>query len=280
MKSRIRRSVTPLAITLCCGAALMVSSAQAAPSSPVGAAAPLRAAAVAQETCYADSDPGEVADCPIPQLGITKTLSNGQMKSREVPPGAIARELEANGPAAEAGIGQGDRIISAAGTEIKKADDLIAVLAPLPEGENVTFKFVSEGTTESKTIDIALRALPPKKCEESEDEDGNSCAIPRLGITDSETAYSSNIDVTGIGTKIGALDVDGAAAKAGIKDGNCIHAITTKSKPAGDRDGTDLNDPDALNKELADYESGTVVKLYVREAACSGKISWLSVTLP
>jgi S1-C subfamily serine protease len=74
--------------------------------------------------------------------------------------GALVQQLAAGGPAAKAGMQQGDVITSANGTQITSAQDLLTVLAHQKPGSTISLTLNRNGST--MTVHVHLGELPAK----------------------------------------------------------------------------------------------------------------------
>jgi S1-C subfamily serine protease len=72
--------------------------------------------------------------------------------------GAYLQQVAPTGPAAKAGIQQGDTITAIDGTSVTDAEDLLTVLATKKPGDTVTLKVYHDGSTE--TVKVRLSELP------------------------------------------------------------------------------------------------------------------------
>jgi S1-C subfamily serine protease len=72
--------------------------------------------------------------------------------------GALVQQLSANGPAARAGIEQGDVITKVDGTAITSAQDLLTILAQKKPGDTIAVTVNRNGSTE--TVHVHLGELP------------------------------------------------------------------------------------------------------------------------
>ncbi|MGH2442307.1 MAG: S1C family serine protease [Chloroflexota bacterium] len=70
------------------------------------------------------------------------------------PTGALVSRLSATGPAAKAGVQQGDVITQANGMTISSAEDLLTVLAQEKPGNTMSLKINRSGTTMSLTVKL------------------------------------------------------------------------------------------------------------------------------
>lgn len=69
--------------------------------------------------------------------------------------------VRAGGPADQAGIKPGDRILSAGGVELKRLSDMAGVVGKLPAGSRVEFVLARDGRSVKITVVLAERAADP-----------------------------------------------------------------------------------------------------------------------
>jgi len=72
--------------------------------------------------------------------------------------GALVSQISASGPAAQAGIQQGDVITVADGQTVSNAVDLLTILAQKKPGDSITLKIDRNGQT--MTVHVHLGELP------------------------------------------------------------------------------------------------------------------------
>ena len=68
------------------------------------------------------------------------------------------REATSGGPAAEAGIRAGDRIVAIGGKDVRTPDDVAAAIQDRRPGDRVAVEIERNGTRE--TLQVELRARP------------------------------------------------------------------------------------------------------------------------
>ncbi len=94
-----------------------------------------------------------------PRLGVTVTTLSSSATVR-LPLGAFVRDVDENGPAAEAGIRKGDVIVAVNGKTTTSSSALIGMLQGLKEGDVVTVKvYRAKGADEAirdNTLDLSV----------------------------------------------------------------------------------------------------------------------------
>lgn len=112
---------------------------------------------------------GKVTHTGRPYLGIAPSDTSGQSDSpffggggfgpsTTTTSGAVVQTLAPNGPAAQAGVQQGDVITAINGTTVTDAQDLLTYLATQKPGNTVTLKLDRNGS--STTVQVHLGELP------------------------------------------------------------------------------------------------------------------------
>lgn len=108
---------------------------------------------------------GKVQHTGRPYLGIAPTDASNQSSSfgfgqgqGSATSGALVSQVAPNGPAAQAGVQQGDVITQADGTTVTNAQDLLTVLAGKKPGDTITLKIDRNGSTQ--TVQVHLGELP------------------------------------------------------------------------------------------------------------------------
>jgi len=112
---------------------------------------------------------GKVQHTGRAYLGISPTDASGQSFQGGFgfgPPGgntpstqgALVRQIAQNGPAAKAGVQQGDIITAVNGTSISSAVDLLTVLAHKQPGDSISLTLDRNGST--RTVHVRLGELP------------------------------------------------------------------------------------------------------------------------
>jgi S1-C subfamily serine protease len=108
---------------------------------------------------------GKVTHTGRAYLGISPSDASSQSSGGFLPgqtttttSGALVSQVASSGPAAKAGIQQGDVITAVDGTSITNAQDLLTVLAQKKPGDTITLKIDRNGTT--LTVQVQLGELP------------------------------------------------------------------------------------------------------------------------
>ena len=137
--------------------------------------------------------------------------------------GALVSSVQADGPAAEAGLEQGDVILRLNGTAVSDSNDLRNQIASLTPGTGVTLDIVRDGN--ERQVRATLGELPGSDrpaaaARESGDELGMS--LERLTP---QMAERLNLPRGATGAVIARLEPGSAAARAGLREGDVIRKV-------------------------------------------------------
>jgi len=137
------------------------------------------------------------------------------------PNGALVSSVEKGGPADKAGFKSGDVITHFDGKAVADSRDLPRMVAAIKPGSEVDVKVLRDGKEE--TLKVTVGELQPEKTAKAEGTPPN--AQPGklgLAVQDLSTEQKQELDVKG-GVLVGG--VDGAAARAGIQQGDVVLAV-------------------------------------------------------
>jgi len=139
--------------------------------------------------------------------------------------GALVSEVVPDGPAAKAGLKQGDIIIEYDGTAVKESADLPRLVARTSVGKEVPVK-VRRGDDE-KTVTVTVGEL-----EEGERDETRGTSTEQLGLTvqtlTAEIAENLGLDRGMRGVVVTEVDPDGPAAEAGLRRGDVIAEVNRR----------------------------------------------------
>lgn len=142
--------------------------------------------------------------------------------------GALVRGVEADSPAGKAGIEAGDIIIRFDGKVIDKSVDLPRLVGNTKPGTRSTITVFRRGQT--KDLSIVVGEVEPEQRQASKRPGGTEGkAVPSgpakglgLGLSELTDVQRSQLKIKG-GVRVES--VDGAAARAGLRDGDVILAV-------------------------------------------------------
>src|SRR5262249_23571754 len=132
--------------------------------------------------------------------------------------GALVGEVVPGGPAAQAGIRQGDVIVAFNDKAVKDAHDLPAMAAETPVGQKVTVTVRREGVTQQ--VPITLGKLPSEKAarEESAQPSQSQWGLRLQDVTPqmaNRLGLTANHGVMVVGVQPGS-----PAEQAGLREGD------------------------------------------------------------
>lgn len=138
--------------------------------------------------------------------------------------GALVRGVESGAPAEKAGIEPGDVITKFDGKIVEKSSDLPRLVGNVKPGTRSTITIWRRGTTRELTVvitEIEAEKIPQGKPGKSK----SPAAVPWLGLTvsDLSEAQKKELKLVRGGVKVDA--VEGAAARAGLREGDIVVAI-------------------------------------------------------
>jgi Do/DeqQ family serine protease len=138
--------------------------------------------------------------------------------------GALVNEVVAKSPAAKAGLRQGDVIVAIDGTDIKEVAHLQRLVGELPVGKRVEVKVFREGKETKLPLVIGSAESPAaKQVKPAEPQ-------PAVWLGMSVAELPRELRMKGLsGVFISELDPDGAAAEAGLQQGDIIVSINRKN---------------------------------------------------
>ena len=156
-----------------------------------------------------------------------------------------------DGPAAEAGLKQGDVIVEYDGKPVNDSADLPLLVARTPVGKTVPVKVLREKSTESYQIKIA-------ELKEDEVAQGGSNESGDLGLTvqtlTPDLAETLGLDRNLKGVVVSEVEPDGPAGDAGLRRGDVILEVNRQA----------VKDVDAYRKAVKAGGKGKSVLFLVR----------------
>ena len=156
------------------------------------------------------------------RLGVTVQEVNATLADSfglDRPRGALISSIDAGGPAAKSDLQVGDIILKYNGTPIEHSSDLPMLVADAPLGKTSSIEVWRKGST--KTLTVATAEAKP--AEKVATNDGAS-PKGRLGVAVRPLTSDERKENGGKGGLV-IEQVGGAAARAGIREGDILLAI-------------------------------------------------------
>lgn len=165
-------------------------------------------------------------------LGVgIQNLSEGLAQSFNYPStdGALVGHVEPSGPAAKAGLKQGDIVVSLNGEKVKDVNQLRNRVASFKPGSKVDVEYVREGRKE--TVAVAIGELPSQagKSKEKEADDEDSDSAIGVAVEDLTPQVARRIGTTRkSGVVIMQVRPNGIGAQAGLAPGDLVISVDGK----------------------------------------------------
>jgi serine protease Do len=134
--------------------------------------------------------------------------------------GALVQDLDPRGPAVEAGLKEGDIVLSADGRSIEDNGDLSAYIASRAPGTTVELEVFREGRR--RTVKVTLGTFPEEGSDESEgDERGASLGMTLREVTP-DVARQLDLPRDTRGLVVTGVEAGEAAERSGLARGDVI----------------------------------------------------------
>ena len=145
--------------------------------------------------------------------------------------GAIVTTVQSGSPAETAGLKRGDVITSVNNQPISDRNSLRNAVASLAPGTNVNVKAVRDGREAS--FQVALAELPDSRQSSTQENDSsNGTNTGRFGMSlqplTAEMASRMGMPANEQGLVITRIDPDGAAADAGLRQGDLVQEVNRR----------------------------------------------------
>jgi len=180
---------------------------------------------------------------------VTKELADSFGLSKPV--GALINSVEKASPADKAGLEPSDVILKFDDKTVNSSADLPRIVGSTKPGSKVTVQIWRKGA--SKDISLTIGEIPAD--EKVAQRSGKRSKTPdnRLGITLSDLTADQRSEL-GIRGGILVEDVQGTAARAGIRRGDIILAVNNQ----------DVKSVDQFSQLIGKYDKGRNIALLVR----------------
>ncbi len=167
--------------------------------------------------------------------------------------GALVNSVEKGGPADKAGLEPSDVILKFDGKTVNSTSDLPRIVAQTRPGSKATMQIWRKGAARDVTVTVG--EMPEEKVAQRparrDNKSGN--VVARLGLTVSELSAEQRKEL-GIGGGLLVEDVQGAAAKAGIRRGDILMALNNQ----------DVKSVEQLTQLLGQFDKAKSVALLIR----------------
>jgi serine protease Do len=160
-------------------------------------------------------------------VGIQEvSQSLAQSFGLQKPQGALVATVEPGGPADKAGLKTGDVILAMDGQPVERSNDLPPRVANVKPGNKVTFDVWREG--KKQQVAVTVGELKPEKVASADqaapDKSANS---GKLGLALRQLTPEERSELKGANGLV-VEEASGAAARAGIQQGDLVTAINGK----------------------------------------------------
>ena len=156
---------------------------------------------------------------------VTKDIADGLGLDQEK--GALVASVQSDGPAARAGLRQGDVILSVNGEAVVHFKDLLRLIANAKSGNNAKLDVWRRGS--SRTVEATLGRMPTDETQVASEAQGKDGVIHNAGLAlsaltdEARRYYGLPEDLRGV-LVVGVKD-GGAAARKGLRAGDVIERI-------------------------------------------------------
>ena len=169
--------------------------------------------------------------------------------------GALVQSVEKDGPADKAGVEAGDIIVKVDGRAVERSGDLPRLIGSTKPGTKASLQVFRRGASRDLSVTVAeLEAERPTRRAQAEPGATPPAAVKSaLGLTVSDVtdAQKKDLRVRG-GVRVDA--VDGAAARAGLREGDVILSL----------DNAEVSDSKQFGALAAKLEKARAVSVLAR----------------
>jgi serine protease Do len=170
------------------------------------------------------------------------------------PGGALVQSVESGGPADKAGVEAGDIITRVDGKVVEKQGDLPRIIGAMKPGSKATVQVFRRGSTRELAVTVG-EFEPDRQTARAAQPEPSAAPVAKnaLGISASDLSEAQKKELK-IKSGVRVDAVDGAAARAGLREGDVILSI----------DNTEITDTKQLAALSAKVEKSRAVSVLVR----------------
>ncbi len=167
-------------------------------------------------------------------LGVTIQSVDADLASSLSLPtarGAIVTSVQSGGPAERAGVKRGDVITAVNNQPVADTNNLRNVVASMAPGTKVSLKTLRDGREQDAQLTLA--ELPERpQADEEESDTGQTPGSGKFGLSlqplTADTASRAGLDASDQGLVVAKVDPNGAAADAGIRQGDLVVEVNRR----------------------------------------------------
>ncbi len=187
---------------------------------------------------------------------VTKELADGFGLTKSQ--GALVNSVEKGGPADKAGIEAGDVILRFDGKSIASSEDLPRVVGGTRPGSRVTAQVWRNKGARDMQVTVAELQEDPRAARGGRGQKPPAAApmVYGMSLTDLTDAQKKELKIE-TGVMVG--EVQGAAARAGVRKGDVVLAVNNQ----------DVKSVEQFNQMMAQFDKGRIVALLVRRGSNS-----------
>jgi serine protease Do len=169
------------------------------------------------------------------------------------PAGAFVRSVEKDGPAEKAGVEAGDIITKVDGKAVERSGDLPRIIGGIKPGSKTTLSLFRRGSAKDVAVTVAEfeEEKPQRRAQNEPNAPPAAKSALGLAVSDLSDAQKKELRVRG-GVKVESAE--GAAARAGLREGDIILAI----------DNTEIANSKEFATVAAKVEKNRAVSMLVR----------------
>ena len=185
---------------------------------------------------------------------VTKELADGFGLSK--PQGALVNSVEKGGPADKAGIEAGDVILTFDGKPVGASEDLPRVVGGTRPGSKVTVRVWRNKAARDLQVTVAELTDDRRQQARGSKPQPPVAAQYGLGLAELTDAQRKELKIEG---GVFVDNVQGAAARAGIRRGDVILAVNNQ----------DVKSVEQFRQLMGSFDKGRIVALLVRRGSNS-----------